>query len=126
MYRFETKTSFSTSKSIAIGIAKNLGSYCAYNNVATTYYSKEVLCSTILFLICTFPVFTVQSINEFVDYLNECYYDEYNGENSCKNCISSTCQLNVIKLLILSHPNLCRGRWIYLKLHAFHIILKYF
>ena len=53
-------------------------------------------------------------------------YDKYNGEKSCKNRISSTCQLNVIKLLILSHPNLCRGRWIYLKLHAFHIILKYF
>ena len=34
----------------------------------------------ILFLICTFPVFTVQSINEFVDYLNECYYDEYNSK----------------------------------------------
>ena len=30
----------------------------------------------ILFLLCTFPVFTVQSVNEFVAYLNECHYDE--------------------------------------------------
>jgi hypothetical protein len=30
----------------------------------------------ILFLFCTFPVFTVQSVNEFVAYLNECYYSE--------------------------------------------------
>ena len=29
----------------------------------------------ILFLLCTFPVFTVQSVNEFVAYLNECHYD---------------------------------------------------
>ena len=34
----------------------------------------------ILFLICTLPVFTVQSVNEFVAYLNECYYDEYNSK----------------------------------------------
>ena len=34
----------------------------------------------ILFLICTFPVFTVQSVNEFVAYLNECYYDIHNSK----------------------------------------------
>ena len=34
----------------------------------------------ILFLICTLPVFTVQSVNEFVAYLNECYYDKYNSK----------------------------------------------
>ncbi len=28
----------------------------------------------ILFLLCTFPVFTVASVSEFVEYLNECYY----------------------------------------------------
>lgn len=30
----------------------------------------------ILFLLCTFPVFTVASVNEFVEYLNECYYSK--------------------------------------------------
>ena len=34
----------------------------------------------ILFLICTLPVFTVQSVNEFVAYLNECYYDQHNSK----------------------------------------------
>ncbi len=29
----------------------------------------------ILFLFCTFPVFTMQSVSEFVAYLNECHYD---------------------------------------------------
>ena len=33
----------------------------------------------ILFLLCTFPVFTVQSVNAFVAYLNECHY---NGDQS--------------------------------------------
>jgi hypothetical protein len=28
----------------------------------------------ILFLLCTMPVFTAQSVNGFVDYLNECVY----------------------------------------------------
>lgn len=29
----------------------------------------------IVFLLCTFPVFTVQSVNAFVAYLNECHYN---------------------------------------------------
>ena len=33
----------------------------------------------IVFLLCTFPVFTVQSVNAFVAYLNECHY---NGDQS--------------------------------------------
>ena len=34
----------------------------------------------ILFLFCTFPVFSVRSITDFVEFINECYYnDENNG-----------------------------------------------
>ena len=37
----------------------------------------------ILFLLCTIPVFTAQSVNGFVDYLNECVYPS--GEKKTEN-----------------------------------------
>ena len=41
----------------------------------------------ILFLLCTFPVFTVQSVNDFVAYLNECHADHSKIlKNFSKNC----------------------------------------
>lgn len=36
----------------------------------------------IVFLLSTFPVFTVASVNEFVEYLNECYYSQQQSKTS--------------------------------------------
>ena len=57
----------------------------------------------ILFLLCTFPVFTIQSVNAFVAYLNECHY---NGDQS-KSAMHSAQSFFVIftKTILFSSSN---------------------
>ena len=68
----------------------------------------------ILFLFCTFPVFSVMSINEFVLFINECYYDDENNGNSSKFTLKFWHFISKIG----------RFNWLW-KLHSHLAILKY-